>query len=89
MHYHHSHKNKDRFLKEKERVKGFFISMTMLSFKQVESNYGKKEYCKRGCSWIIKFSHYLNFGHFYYGIIIFSIKLKMAVDAALTKKKNL
>ena len=34
--YHHRHKNK-------ERVKGFFIFMTMPSFKQVEANYGKKE----------------------------------------------
>ena len=30
-------------LKKKERVKGFFIFMTMLSVKQVESNCGKKE----------------------------------------------
>ena len=30
---------KKEFLKKK-RVKGFFIFMTMLSFKQVESNYG-------------------------------------------------
>ena len=31
------------FLKKKERVKSFFIFMFMLLFKQVESNYGKKE----------------------------------------------
>ena len=30
-------------LKKKERVKGFFIFMTMLLVKQVESNCGKKE----------------------------------------------
>ena len=29
--------------------------MTMLLFKQVESNYGKKEPCERGYSWIINF----------------------------------
>ena len=29
--------------------------MTMLSFNQVESNYGKKEPCERGCGWIIKY----------------------------------
>ena len=52
-------KNRERFLKE-EWVKGFFIFMTMLSFKQDESNYGKKEHCKQGCSWITKFSDWLN-----------------------------
>ena len=31
------------FLKKQERVKVFIIFMTMLSFKQVETNYGKKE----------------------------------------------
>ena len=45
--------------------------MTMLSFKQVESNYGKTEPCEQGCGWIIKFSHYLNFGYSKYAIIIF------------------
>ena len=39
-------KIKKDFLKKKERVKDFFIFMTMLSFKQVESNYGKKEPCE-------------------------------------------
>ena len=39
-----------------ERVKAFFIFMTISSFKQDESNYGKKELCEIGCSWIIKFS---------------------------------
>ena len=34
-------KIKRSLLKKKERVKGFFIFMTMPSFKQVESNYGK------------------------------------------------
>ena len=45
--------------------------MTMLSFKQVESNYGKTEPCEQGCGWIIKFSHCLNFGYSKYAIIIF------------------
>ena len=44
----------------------------MSSFKQTESNYGKKEPCEQGCSQIIKFSHCLNFGYCKYGIIIFS-----------------
>ena len=43
--------------------------MTILSFKQVEFNCGKKEHCKQGCSWIIKFSHCLDFGYHKYGII--------------------
>ena len=47
--------------------------MTMSSFKKVESNYGKTEPCKRGCSWIIKFSHCLNFEYSKCGIIIFSV----------------
>ena len=38
-------KIKKGFLKKKERVKGFFIFMTMLLFKQVESNYSKKKSC--------------------------------------------
>ena len=42
VHYHHSHENKERFLKEKKRVKGLFVFMTMLSFKQVKSSFGKK-----------------------------------------------
>ena len=40
--------------------KHFFIFTTMPLFKEVESNYGKKE-PKRGCIWIINFSHCLNF----------------------------
>ena len=39
-------KIKKDFLKKKERVKDFFIFMTMLSFKQVEYNYGKKDPCE-------------------------------------------
>ena len=46
--------------------------MTMPSFKQVESNYNKKEPCEQR-SWIIKFSHCLNFGYRKY-CIIFSIQ---------------
>ena len=62
-------KIKKSLLNKKEKVKSFFIFMS--SFKQVESNYGKKEPCKRGCSRIIKFSHCLNFGYCKYGTIIF------------------
>ena len=51
------------FLKKKERVKRFFVFMTMLSFKKFESNCGKKEPC----------THCLNLGYREYGITIFSI----------------
>ena len=57
-------------------VKGFFIFMTIPSFKQVESNYGKKEPCGLGCSWTIKFSPCLNFGYCKYGITFFQFELK-------------
>ena len=42
-------------IEKEERVKGFFIFITMISFKQVEYNYSKIEPCKRGCSWITNF----------------------------------
>ena len=54
-------KIKKGFLKKKGRVKGFFIFISMLSFKQVESNNDQKEPRDRGGGWIIKFSHRLNF----------------------------
>ena len=47
MHYDHSHKNQEKFVKEKRKGKRF-IFMTILSFKQVESNYSKKEPCEQG-----------------------------------------
>ena len=56
-------------------------------FKQVKSNYGKKELCEQGCRWVIKFFHCLNFGYRKYGIIIFQFELQIAVHAACTKKK--
>ena len=43
-----SHKNKC-FLKKIEIIQGFFVAMTMSSFKQVEPNYSKKESYERGC----------------------------------------
>ena len=54
-------KIKQDFLMKKERVKGFFLFMTMLSLKQAESNNGNKESCEQGCSWTIKVSSCLNF----------------------------
>ena len=56
-------KIKEGFLKKKERVKGFFVFMTMPSFQQVERNYGKKELHEQVCSWITEFSHCLKFGY--------------------------
>ena len=37
---------KKSFLNKKERIKGFFIFMSILSFKQVESNNDKREPCE-------------------------------------------
>ena len=73
-------KNPQRNLVRRVSLKGFFIFMTMLSFKQVESNYGKKEPCERGYSWVIKFSRCLIF-------LFFQFVLKIAANAARTKKK--
>ena len=70
VHYHHIHKNKERFLTGK-KGKSFLSFMTVLSFKEVESTYGKKEPCKRSCRQIINFSHCLNFAYPKYGIIFF------------------
>ena len=79
---------KERFLKEKRKSKSF-IFMTMLSFNQIKSNYSKKGPCERGCSWIIKFSHCLNFGYYKYGIIIFSIRTQNGCACSTNKEKTL
>ena len=78
------------FLK-KRKIKGFFLTifMTMLSFKQVESNYGKREPCQWGCNWIIKFSHCLNFGYSKYSIIIFLIWTQNGSTCCMHEEKNL
>ena len=60
--------------------------MTMLSFKQVESNYGKREPDEQGCSWIIEFSHCLNFRYCKYGII-FSIPTQNVCTHYMLKEK--
>ena len=62
--------------------------MTMLSLKQVESNYIKKEPCEQGCSWITKFPHWLNFRYCYYGII-FSIRTQKGSTCCTHEEKNL
>ena len=72
----------------KKKVKDFFIFMTMPSFKQVESNYGKKESCEWVCSWIIKFSHCLNFGYRQYGINIFSVWTQYGYTSCTHKEKT-
>ena len=59
----------------------------MLSFKQVESNYGKKEPYERGLSWVIMFSHCLNFGYRKYGIIIFSTQTQNGCIRCTHEKK--
>ena len=63
--------------------------MTMLSFKQVKSNCGKRESCERGYCWIIKFPHCLNFGYHRYGIIIFSIQTQNNYTLHAWKKKSM
>ena len=80
-------KTKKGCVNKKERVKGFFNFMTMPSFKQVKSNYSKKELCKRVCSWIIMFSPFLNFGYCKYGI--FSIRIQNGCALCTHKEKNL
>ena len=80
-------KIKKRFLKKKEKVKGFFIFMTMLSLKQVKSNYGIKKGPMNNAVvglnflivWILCTINMLLF---------FQFELKMAVHAALMKKKS-
>ena len=71
-----------------KRVKSFFIFMTMSLFKQVESNCGKKVPCERGCSWMIRFSHCLNFGYRQYGIIIFSIQTQNGCTRCMHEERK-
>ena len=61
--------------------------MTM-SFKQFESNYYKKELCKKGYSWI-KFSQCLIFGCDTYGNSIFSIQTQNRCTHCTLEGKNL
>ena len=51
--------------------------MTMVSFKQVESNYGKKE----------PSTHCLNFGYRKYGITIFSIRTQNGCTRCMKEEK--
>ena len=61
--------------------------MTMPSFKQVESNYGKKEPCQQH-RWIIKFYLCLNFGYRKYDII-FSVRTLNGCTRCTQELKNL
>ena len=56
------------------KKKAFFIFKTMLSFKQVESNYGKKEHCERSCSRIVLILDALIWYYF------FQFELEVAVE---------
>ena len=78
---------KKSFKKKKKRVKGFFVFMTMLWFKQVEFNYRKQESCEQGCSWIVKFSHCLHFQYHIYGII-FSIRTQNGCSNCTDEEKK-
>ena len=62
--------------------------MPMPSFEQVESNYSTKELCKQGFSWIIKFSHCLNFGYNKYCIIILSIQTQNGCACCLHEEEK-
>ena len=62
--------------------------MTMLSFKQVEFKHGKIKPCEQGYSWIIKFSHCLNFGYGKYGFF-FSIRTQNGCTRCTHEEKNL
>ena len=86
LHDYHSHKNNERFFKEKRKA-SFFIFMAMLSLRQVESNYSKKEPCIQGCSWIIKFSPSLHFSYGKHGTIIFSIRTRNGGTQSTRKEK--
>ena len=61
--------------------------MSMLSFKQVESNSDKKEPCEWGCSWILSFLIVWISDAVNMVLLFFQFKFKMAVSAALTQKK--
>ena len=87
VHYDHSHKGKG-FLKKK-KGKRFLFLMTMLSFKQVESNHGKRDPCEQDCSWIIKFSCCLNFRYHKYVIIISSIQTQNGCTRGTQETKHL
>ena len=64
--------------------------MTMLSLNQVEVKYGKKEPCERGYSWIIRFSHCLNFGyHKYFFFFLFSIRNQNGSTCCAYEENNL
>ena len=78
---------KKGFLKKKERVKDFFIFISMLSFKQVESNNKNKEPCKQGCSWIIGFLIVSISDTVNMVLPFFQFELKMAVHSPFTKKR--
>ena len=82
-------KIKKDFLNKNEKVKVFVIFMTMASLKQVKSNYGKKGPCEQCCSWIIKFSHCLNFEYRKYGVIIFAIQTQNGCTRCPHEEKNL
>ena len=60
--------------------------MTMLSLKEVETNYGRKELSEQISSWMIRFSHSVNLEQRKYGIF-FRLEIKMAVHAARKNKK--
>ena len=63
--------------------------MTVLSLKQVESNFGKKEPCERDSSWIINFFHCLDFGCRKYGYYYFLNPNSKWLYTLHTQRENL
>ena len=69
VHYHLVITIKKGFLKKKRKRKRFLYFYDYTIIQASWTKLRKKEPCKQGCSWIIKFSHWLNFGYLKYGII--------------------
>ena len=78
---------KKGFLKKKERVKGFFIFMTMHFYSSILNLTTIRKPCEQDCNRIIKFSHCLTFDTINIELF-FQFKLKMALHTAYMKKKK-
>ena len=89
-------KIKKGFWNKKRKGERFFFKFLFYLFKKNVCHYASKlivttvrEACERGCSWIIKFSHYLDFGYCKDGIIIFSIQIENGCTRCTHEEKNL
>ena len=81
-------KIKKGFLKKKEKVKGFFIFLTMLLFKQVESNYTvRRSPTNKVAVTLLNFLIVWTLDTVNI-ILFFQFELKITMHAARTKKKT-